>query len=442
MLDKTAPTLTLPSDITLEAEGPAGAVATYTASATDGVSGSLPVSLSIPSGSAFAVGTTTVTATATDAAGNTASGEFKVTVRDTTAPTLNPPADITLEAADANGAAAAYAASASDLVSGDVAVSFSVPSGSTFALGTTQVTVTATDAAGNTATGSFNVTVRDTIAPALSLPAGLTLEATGPAGAAASYMASASDAVGGNIPVSFSIAPGSTFAPGTTTVTVTAADAAGNRATGSFTVTVADTTAPVINAPGNITAVATRAAGAVVNFAAAAQDAVDGAVAVTYAPAQPGGVFAPGQTLITVTATDARGNRSQATFTVWVQYAWSGFAQPINTEPSPVSVFKLGRTVPVKFTLSGVSAGITNATARLGFRKWNGAAEGDVNEADSTSAATVGDLFRYDASSGQYIFNWDTKPLASDSALGQGTYVLFVDLGDGVQRGVLVSLRR
>ena len=50
------------------------------------------------------------------------------------------------------------------------------------------------------------------------------------------------------------------------------------------------------------------------------------------------------------------------------------------------------------------------------------------------------DLFRYDASSGQYVFNWDTKPLASNPALGQGTYVPFVDLGDGVQSAVLLSL--
>jgi hypothetical protein len=97
--------------------------------------------------------------------------------------------------------------------------------------------------------------------------------------------------------------------------------------------------------------------------------------------------------------------------------------------------------VPVKFALSGASAGITNATARLSFRKWQGSVEGNVNEAESTSAATVGDLFRFDVEGGQYIFNWDTKPLASSAALGQGTYVLFIDLGDGVQRGVLVSLR-
>lgn len=48
---------------------------------------------------------------------------------------------------------------------------------------------------------------------------------------------------------------------------------------------------------------------------------MDGAVAVAYTPKQPGEVFAPGQTVITVAATEARGNQSQATLVVRVQYA-------------------------------------------------------------------------------------------------------------------------
>ena len=441
VLDTTAPTLTLPADITIEADGPGGAVVTYEATANDAVSGSVPVNLSIPSGSAFAVGTTTVTATATDAAGNTAEGSFTVTVTDTTKPQLTLPSSQTLEATGPGGATATFTASADDLVSGSLPVTFSSPSGSTFPLGTTTVSVTATDAAGNTATGTFDITVRDTTVPSLSVPANQTLEATGPGGAVATYTAAANDAVSGNVPVTFNVASGSTFGLGTTTVTVSAKDAAGNTATGTFTVTVVDTTAPVINVPGQpVIAFATSTAGAAVNFTATAQDVVDGALPVTYSQ-QPGSIFAPGQTVVTVTATDAHGNRSQATFVVWVQYAWTGFGEPINVAPNPTSIFKLGRTVPVKFALTGTSAEITNATPRLSFRKIEGSVAGDINEGDSTSNASVGDLFRYEASSGQYIFNWDTKPLASSPALGQGTYALFIDLGDGVERSVLVSLR-
>src|SRR3712207_8990662 len=51
-----------------------------------------------------------------------------------------------------------------------VNVTFSIPSGSTFPIGTTQVTATAADGAGNTADATFNVTVRDTTNPALTPP--------------------------------------------------------------------------------------------------------------------------------------------------------------------------------------------------------------------------------------------------------------------------------
>jgi endonuclease G len=92
--DVTAPSLTLPSDITSEATGPQGAAVTYTATATDAHDGPLAVTCSPISGSTFAIDTTTVTCSASDASGNEAHGTFHVTVRDTTAP------DVTCATAD------------------------------------------------------------------------------------------------------------------------------------------------------------------------------------------------------------------------------------------------------------------------------------------------------------------------------------------------------
>jgi hypothetical protein len=84
-----APALSLPSDLTAEATGPDGAVVNFAGSARDDVDGDVPVTFSPAPGGVFPLGATTVTATATDADGNTSSGTFTVTVRDTTAPAFD-----------------------------------------------------------------------------------------------------------------------------------------------------------------------------------------------------------------------------------------------------------------------------------------------------------------------------------------------------------------
>jgi len=88
---------------------------------------------------------------------------------------------------------------------------------------------------------------------------------------------------------------------------------------------------------------------------------------------------------------------------VTVTYAWSGVLQPVNGDGS--SIFKLGSTVPVKFQLTGASAEIQNASAKLFIAKVSNGVTGSELEATSTVAPTSGNQFRYDASSGQYIFN-------------------------------------
>lgn len=78
--DTGAPTLTLPAPILVAATSPAGAVVTYTATATDLVQGTVPVVCTPPSGSTFPIGVTTVSCSAADASGNVATGSFTVTV--------------------------------------------------------------------------------------------------------------------------------------------------------------------------------------------------------------------------------------------------------------------------------------------------------------------------------------------------------------------------
>jgi HYR domain-containing protein len=83
--DVTPPVVTVESK-TVEATSPAGATVSYDASAVDNVDGPLTPTCTPPSGSVFALGATTVTCEATDAAGNTGSGTGTITVVDTTAP--------------------------------------------------------------------------------------------------------------------------------------------------------------------------------------------------------------------------------------------------------------------------------------------------------------------------------------------------------------------
>jgi hypothetical protein len=85
--DTTPPTITAPNVIA-EATGPGGAAVTYTATATDLVDGSRPVTCDHASGSTFPLGTTTVQCTATDTHNNTAHKSFTVIVKDTTPPTI------------------------------------------------------------------------------------------------------------------------------------------------------------------------------------------------------------------------------------------------------------------------------------------------------------------------------------------------------------------
>jgi hypothetical protein len=96
----------------------------------------------------------------------TASGTLVIT--DSIPPILSLPANKIVEATSAAGATVTFTATARDDVDGALAVSVSRASGSLFPLGTTKVTVSATNAAGKMSSGSFTITVRDTTAPVFS----------------------------------------------------------------------------------------------------------------------------------------------------------------------------------------------------------------------------------------------------------------------------------
>lgn len=330
--DTTAPAVTCPAGPTVPATGPSGATASYPpATATDLVTAEPAILLaySTPSGATFPLGTTVVTVTATDAAGNAGACTFPVVVEDTTPPTIACPLGPSVEATSVAGAVATWAdASVSDLETAAPVVEFVPDRGSTFPLGVTTVTATATDLGGNTSSCTFAVTVVDTIPPTVSCPADEIAEATGPSGAAVPFPdAIAADAATATPAVSYEAdlgggavgaPPGTTFPLGATAVTATATDGSGNAATCAFTVTVLDTTAPGIACPGPVSAEAGDASGVAVTFpSATATDAVTAAPSVAAAPAS-GSVFPPGVTTVTFTALDEAGNGASCTMEVTV----------------------------------------------------------------------------------------------------------------------------
>jgi len=106
----------------------------------------------------FPVGLTTITWTAKDGSGNTASATQVVLVRDVEAPKISA-SDIELDATSRSGAVVP----SFNVVFGDnvrvVQVSCTHEPGSTFRAGTTAVTCTVADAAGHSASATFNVIV-------------------------------------------------------------------------------------------------------------------------------------------------------------------------------------------------------------------------------------------------------------------------------------------
>lgn len=315
----------VPADRTVEATGPDGARVEYAApQARDAFDGAVPVVCLPRSGAPFPLGATAVACTATDAAGNVAHAGFAATVVDTTPPQMaDVPSGVAVSTAASGGTTVSYPLpTAHDLVDGALPVACTPPSGSTFALGRTQVACSATDAAGNRVEARFDVSVTrlgDTTPPLLRLPGPRRVEATGPAGAVVTYSVSAVDG-GRQLRPTCSPPSGSRFPLGATVVRCTATDAAGNTATGSFPVTVSDTTPPrLADVPRRVVATATSAAGAVVRWTLPhAHDRVDPHPAVGCAP-RSGATFPVGRTRVLCTATDAAGNRAAASFEVVVQ---------------------------------------------------------------------------------------------------------------------------
>ncbi|PYO47401.1 MAG: hypothetical protein DMD72_10075, partial [Gemmatimonadetes bacterium] len=197
-------------------------------------------------------GVTTITWTATDVDGMTATGTQTITVNDKENPSIVAPDgistgnDLHLPSAVVSTGTAQAADNCPDVKVSSSRSDGAAP-GDPFMVGLTTITWTATDASGNTASAKQSITVRDVEAPTLVMADNIiTVNATSTTGAIVTYTLNASDNVGVTSKVC-SRASGSYFPIGETTVTCTVADAAGNTASGSFVVLVLNAQAQMEN---------------------------------------------------------------------------------------------------------------------------------------------------------------------------------------------------
>ena len=392
IVDTTKPIISgTPSSLTVEATSAAGATVSYTApSASDVVWGAVAVACMPSSGSTFALGSTTVTCSATDGSGNAQTSSFAVNVRDTIAPAFAQPADVTAEATSAAGAVVTFTPpSATDAVSGVLSGACVPGSGSQFALGDATVSCQATDGSGNTGFTSFVVHVKDTTAPTLSVPADITVEATSSAGAVATFAATAVDLVDASPTVLCVPSSGSTFPLGSTTVTCTATDASGNTSDAqTFTVTVRDTTPPsLVNMPTNVTVEGNTRDGALTSYEMpTAIDLVDPAPGVSCDhPAS--GFYPLGATQVTCTATDASGNHDRASFSITVVDTTKPTITFVSVAPSANGNGWNNTDVTVTWSCSDIVWDVADATVTVSSEGSNLSATGTCVDGSLNSAS-------------------------------------------------------
>ena len=306
-VDTSPPVITVTGDTTVNHEQGT----TYSdqgATAQDAVDGS--VTITVTGSVEAAAGTYTLTYSATDKAGNTATASRTIIVADTIAPTIALIGSETIAHEQGTNYVDA-GATATDAVDDSVEI---VTTGTvnTAIAGTYTLTYTATDQAGNISSATRTLVVADTAAPVITLTGAASINHE----QGTSYVdagATATDAVDDSVEVVITGTVNAATA-GTYTLTYTATDQAGNISSTTRTLVVADTTGPLITVPTDIsvessdngtTILATDSVIAAFLSAVTANDTVDGSVTVTSdAP----DVFSVGATTVTFFAIDAAGN--------------------------------------------------------------------------------------------------------------------------------------
>ncbi|TAF88128.1 MAG: HYR domain-containing protein, partial [Flavobacteriia bacterium] len=278
-------------------------------------------------------GTTTVTLTATDNFGNFSTCTFDLIVIDNTNPIITTCAPDVTELVDTNCevALADYTSAVVATDNCDLSLTYNqVPAPGTMFSGhntVIPVIITVTDDSGNSIDCSFNVTLEDNIDPTITCPANITQ--TADAGLCSAQVNILVPVTNDNCSVvsvtndytSTNDASG-VYPVGTTTVTYTVIDIAGNTVSCSFDVTISDDEQPVIVCPNDVTQTTDAGvceAAIVVQPMVATDNCAVATIVNDYNNTSNASDFYPeGTTVVNWTVTDINGNISTCSTTIIV----------------------------------------------------------------------------------------------------------------------------
>ncbi len=277
----------------------------------------------LASGSLFPVGTTTNTFVATDAAGNTSTTSFAVTVTDTQKPTVVTQ-NITVQL-DANGAATITPAQINNGSTDNCSIpengySLNKTSFNCSNVGANTVTLTVTDVNGNVESKTATVTVEDKTAP-IAVAKNITVQmaANGEAVITPEMVNNGSSDLCGSVTLALSKLTFGCNNLGENTVTLTVTDASGNTHTATATVTVEDKVAPTAIAK-NITVQLDATGNASITADQVNNNSTDNCGITTIALDKLSFTCANvGTNTVILTVTDKSGNTHTATATVTVE---------------------------------------------------------------------------------------------------------------------------
>ena len=308
VVDTTSPTISPVSDIIVEAVVPYENIVDFESPTGYDILGVMSITSDAPE--FFPLGETIITWTAVDVMGNASTTEQKVIVVDNTAPILQTPEDIVIEATSIdNNEIELGEAGATD--NGEI-ISISNDAPEFFPLGDTIITWTVSDSSENTASDTQLVSVVDTTSPEISPVDDLTYEATS---IDENTVSLDNPSVSDIQDVTITNDAPEFFPLGETVVTWTATDIVGNTSTTEQKVIVVDTTAPNLTIPEDQIVEATSIEETLVEIGEAESNDITGISSITNNAPE---VFSLGSTVVTWTSIDNNGNSTTYEQTITV----------------------------------------------------------------------------------------------------------------------------